>query len=76
MGKRTDTPFWSSSTQTSANEVDPPDQDFKSWISWLFPSRVERALLLAFYLVGALYLVLFKIIAIILIVIARSGGKA
>lgn len=42
----------------------------------IFPSRVERAFLLALYLIGAIYLVLFKIIAIILIVMIRPVWRA
>ncbi len=47
----------------------------RSWLDQLFPSQIERALFLLIYLVGAFYLVFFKIIAIILVVIVRSGVR-
>lgn len=76
MGKRTENPSSSIRIERQPEQSDATDRDSRSWIDWLFPSRIERALLLAVYLVGAFYLVLFKVIAIILIVIVRSGGKA
>lgn len=76
MGNRDNTPFWSSGAATSNDEADPSKQHSRSWRDLLFPSRVERALLLALYLVGAFYLVFFKFIAIILIVMCRSASRS